>query len=93
MLAEASKVAEEKRKLDELNSPTNKNLITIIQQNNEQISLLKEQNAKLKEQLDKSIESEKDAKKEAKRNRIISYVSIAVAVASLIATIIIAIIK
>lgn len=92
-LAESNKLVEERRKQEEIDRPTNKNLITIIQQNNEQITLLKEQNDKLKEQLEKSIESGKNAKKDAKRNRIISYVSIVVAVASLIATIMIAVLK
>lgn len=74
-LDKALKLAEQKQKEDDFNSPTNKYLRDIIQkydellkQTAEQIQLLNTQNNNLKEQLKISIESEKEAKNEAKYN-------------------------
>lgn len=57
-MAKASEVLKEKKRLEEVNSPTNENLRTIIKQNHaqilqseEKIKLLTEQNENLKKQL------------------------------------------
>ncbi len=99
-LAESLENAKKNKKLEELNSPTNQHLKTLIQQNSdllkqseEQNKLLKEQNESLKQQLDNALENEKEAKKEARHNRIWVYISTGIAFASLIATILIAILK
>ena len=99
-LAESFENAKKNKKLEELNSPTNQHLKTLIQQtfdllkqNEEQNKLLKEQNDSLKQQLDNALENEKEAKKEARNNRIWVYISTGIAFASLIATILIAILK
>lgn len=99
-IAKALEESENNRKLEEINSPTNQHLRTLIQQSSlllqqseEQNKLLKEQNESLKQQLDNALENEKEAKKEAKHNRIWVYISTGIAFASLIATILIAILK
>lgn len=92
-MAEAAETLKEKKRLEEINSPTNENLRTIIKQNHaqilqseEKIKLLTEQNENLKEQL-------ASANKDSKRNRIGFYVTTFIALASLVATIIIAVLK
>ena len=92
-MAKASEVLKEKKRLVEVNSPTNENLRTIIEQNHaqilkseEKIKLLNEQNEILKKQL-------ASANKDAKRNRVGFYITTFIALASLVATIIIAILK
>lgn len=92
-MAKASEVLKEKKRLEEVNSPTNENLRTIIKQNHaqilqseEKIKLLTEQNESLKEQL-------ASANKDSKRNRIGFYITTAIAVASLVVTILIAVLK
>lgn len=99
-IAKSMEKANNARKLEEQNSPTNQNLKKIIEQNDlkirqseAQIKLLEEQKESLNEQLIRAIENEKEAKKEAKRNRIWVYVSTGIAFVSLIATILIAIFK
>ena len=99
-IAKALEEAENNRKLEEINSPTNQHLRTLIQQSSlllqqseEQNKLLKEQNENLKQQLSYALENEKEAKKEAKHNKIWVYISTGIAFASLIATILIAILK
>ena len=99
-IAKALEESENNRKLEEINSPTNQHLRTLIQQSSlllqqseEQNKLLKEQNESLKQQLSYALENEKEAKKEAKHNRIGVYISTGIAFASLIATILIAILK
>jgi len=99
-IAKALEEAENNRKLEEINSPTNQHLRTLIQQSSlllqqseEQNKLLKEQNESLKQQLSYALENEKEAKKEAKHNKIWVYISTGIAFASLIATILIAILK
>lgn len=99
-IAQALEEAENNRKLEEINSPTNQHLRTLIQQSSlllqqseEQNKLLKEQNESLKQQLSYALENEKEAKKEAKHNKIWVYISTGIAFASLIATILIAILK
>lgn len=92
-MAKASEVLKEKKRLEEVNSPTNENLRTIIKQNHaqilqseEKIKLLTEQNENLKKQL-------ASANKDSKRNRIGFYITTFIALASLVTTIIIAILK
>lgn len=92
-MAETSKILKEQKRLEGINSPTNKNLRTIIEQNHaqilqseEKIKLLTEQNENLKKQL-------VSANKDSKRNRIGFYITTFIALASLAATIIIAILK
>ena len=92
-MAKASEVLKEKKRLEEVNSPTNENLRTIIKQNHaqilqseEKIKLLTEQNENLKKQL-------ASANKDSKRNRIGFYITTFIALASLVATILIAILK
>ena len=99
-MIEAGKRIEQRKRLDEQNSPTNQGLVTVkqqlyavINQNENQITLLKEQNVKLEEQLNRAIESEKLAKKDALKSRILSYITTSIAVLSLVATIIIAVLK
>ena len=99
-IVEALEEAEKNKKIEELNSPTNQHLRTLIQQSSlllqqseEQNKLLKEQNESLKQHLDSAFENEKEAKKETKHNRIWVYISTGIAFASLIATILIAILK
>lgn len=92
-IAGASKSLKKQKILEEMNSPTNENLRTIIKQNHalllqseEKIKLLTEQNESLKKQLD-------TVNQDSKRNRIGFYVTTLVAIASLIATIMIAIVN
>ena len=92
-MAETSKNLKEQKRLEEINSPTNKNLRTIIEQNHaqilqseEKIKLLTEQNENLKKQL-------VSANKDSKRNRIGFYVTTFIALASLTATILIAVLN
>lgn len=92
-MAKASEVLKEKKRLEEIGSPTNENLRIIIKQNHaqiaqseEKIKLLAEQNENLKQQL-------ASANKDSKRNRIGFYITTFIALASLVATIIIAILK
>lgn len=92
-IAKASEALKEMKRLEEVNSPTNENLRTIIKQNytqilqsEEKIKLLTEQNENLKKQL-------ASANKDSKRNRIGFYITTAIAVVSLVATIIIAVLK
>lgn len=92
-MAKASEVLKEKKRLEEVNSPTNENLKTIIKQNHaqilqseEKIKLLTEQNENLKKQL-------VSANKDSKRNKIGFYITTFIALASLVAIIIIAILK
>ena len=92
-MAKESERLKEQKRIEEINSPTNENLRTIIKQNQaqllqseEKIKLLAEQNDSLKQQLD-------SAKKDSRRNRIGFYITTAIAVASLVATILIAILK
>lgn len=99
-IAESMEKAKKTKKLDEQNSPTNQNLMKIVEQNDlkikqseEQIKLLEEQNDNLNEQLERSIRNEEDAKKETKISRIWVYISTGIAFASLVATILIAIFK
>lgn len=99
-ITESMEEAEKQRKLDEINSPTNQHLKTIIEQSaailkqsDEQNKLLKEQNENLKKQLDHAIVNEKEARKQSKHDRIWVYISTGIAFASLIATILIAIFK
>lgn len=99
-IAETMEKAKKAKKLEEQNSPTNQNLMKIVEQNDlkikqseEQIKLLEEQNDNLNEQLERSIRNEEDAKKEAKISRIWVYISTGIAFASLVATILIAIFK
>lgn len=99
-IAESMEKAKKAKKSEEQNSPTNQNLMKIVEQNDlkikqseEQIKLLEEQNDNLNEQLERSIRNEEDAKKEAKISRIWVYISTGIAFASLVATILIAIFK
>lgn len=92
-MAETSKILKEQKRLEEINSPTNENLRTIVKQNQaqilqseEKIKLLTEQNENLKKQL---VSTNKDSK----RNRIGFYVTTFIALASLIATILIAVLN
>lgn len=92
-IAKASEALKEMKRLEEVNSPTNENLRTIIMQNHaqilqseEKIKLLTEQNENLKKQL-------VSAYKDSKRNRIGFYISTFIALASLVATILIAILN
>ena len=92
-MTETSKILKEQKRLEEINSPTNENLRTIVKQNQaqilqseEKIKLLTEQNENLKKQL---VSTNKDSK----RNRIGFYVTTFIALASLIATILIAVLN
>lgn len=91
--AETSKILKEQKRLEEINSPTNENLRTIIKQNQAQIlrseakiKLITEQNENLRKQL-------VSANKDSKRNRIGFYVTTSIALASLVATILIAVLN
>lgn len=92
-MAETSRILKEQKRLEEIDSPTNENLRTIIKQNHaqilqseEKIKLLTEQNENLKKQL-------ASANKDSKRNRMGFYVTTFIALASLAATILIAVLK